>query len=182
MVSLFSGDSPPPFLMKHAHVRIALAYLVIGVTWIFTTDSILKDVAKDVEWLSIFQMFKGWLFVGLSTLLIYWIGRQAYRGHQAWLDERQRIFRSTVKGSYHLVLNHLNNMQLVFAEAEETGKLDSDMIADAKRSAESVRKGMIRLGQVRDVTEKAIDLAVYEDDEGSGWPLLVESDAKQEEE
>ncbi len=167
--------------MKHSYIQITLSYLAAGVIWIFTTDSLLRWLVADVERLSTFQMFKGWLFVALSTLLIYGIGRQAYHSHLAWMDERQRIFRTTVAGVYHLVLNHLNNMQFVVSEAEESGALDPELLTAAKKSSEQVRKGLLRLGQVKDVTEQSIDLAVYEDDEGSGWVINVrkvpESDA-----
>lgn len=52
-------------------IRIPLIYVIFGLLWILLTDRILLVLAPDFETTVHWQTYKGWLFVGLSTLIIY---------------------------------------------------------------------------------------------------------------
>ena len=52
-------------------LRIALLYGVFGGLWILLSDRVVNSLVGDPQRLAELQTYKGWLFVLLSTLLIY---------------------------------------------------------------------------------------------------------------
>ena len=52
-------------------LRIVLYYLVFGITWIAVSDRVLEQLVPDPHRLSTLQTYKGWAFVFVSSLLIY---------------------------------------------------------------------------------------------------------------
>jgi putative nucleotidyltransferase with HDIG domain len=51
--------------------RVAITYIIFSVLWIIITDSLLLKFFRDAYSLTRFQTYKGWLFVLLSGILIY---------------------------------------------------------------------------------------------------------------
>ncbi|KKT72406.1 MAG: Multi-sensor hybrid histidine kinase, partial [Candidatus Collierbacteria bacterium GW2011_GWB1_44_6] len=54
-------------------LRIVAVYLVVGVAWIFFSDRALLYVFTSPELINQLQTIKGWLFVLISSLIIYWL-------------------------------------------------------------------------------------------------------------
>jgi PAS domain S-box-containing protein len=78
--------------------RIALVYAVAGSLWILLSDRVLLGVSADVGSLSELQTFKGWLFVALSSVLIYFaVGVHLWSRKRA--EERLRQFSKAVEQS-----------------------------------------------------------------------------------
>jgi len=63
-------------------LRIPLLYALFGLLWILFTDRILLWLVPDVEQLVRWQTIKGWLFVAVSTVLIFVLQAQAQRRQQ----------------------------------------------------------------------------------------------------
>ncbi len=57
-------------------IRIAGVYLLISGVWILFSDQALAVSVGDRQMLTLLQTYKGWAFVGLSTLLIYLLLRR----------------------------------------------------------------------------------------------------------
>lgn len=57
-------------------VRIALVYLLFGVCWILVTDWLAARAAPEPSVLIVLQTLKGWLFVGASAALVFWLVRR----------------------------------------------------------------------------------------------------------
>ncbi|MBK8903565.1 MAG: PAS domain S-box protein [Anaerolineaceae bacterium] len=85
-------------------LRIPLIYAIFGLLWILLTDRLLLLLAPDVETAVYWQTYKGWIFVGLSTLIIYSLLARSAQQEQAARDaltesekrieaERANIFR-----------------------------------------------------------------------------------------
>ncbi|MCX8012571.1 MAG: PAS domain S-box protein, partial [Desulfobacterota bacterium] len=53
--------------------KIAIFYALIGGCWIFFSDWILAGLVKDERQLTFCQNYKGWGFVGITALSLYWI-------------------------------------------------------------------------------------------------------------
>ncbi|WP_374430067.1 sensor domain-containing protein [Ideonella dechloratans] len=70
--------------------RIVLYFLAFGILWILGSDRLLALITSDVATLSALQSVKGLAFVGLSALLILFLGRLAERRHQRLQDETNR--------------------------------------------------------------------------------------------
>ncbi|MBL6449018.1 HAMP domain-containing histidine kinase [Fulvivirga sp. 29W222] len=54
--------------------RIAIIYFILGVLWILVSDSIVNLFVHDKKSILEIQIFKGWFFVIVSSLLIYSLG------------------------------------------------------------------------------------------------------------
>ncbi len=72
-----TSDVRPP----HAHLasRTALAFALFGGLWILASDWLLGMLAPDQRTLTNWQTCKGWLFISISTLIIYGVLTRAER-------------------------------------------------------------------------------------------------------
>jgi hypothetical protein len=100
-----------------SYLRVTFTYMVFGVLWILASDRLVELVAGDLQDLAYFQTLKGITFVLLSALLICILTRRALPKLKEQQEEKDAVFRKTVEGSHHILLNYLNNMQLVTMEA-----------------------------------------------------------------
>ncbi len=74
---------------KAIALRIALAYLLVSGVWILLSDQILEALVVSPQQLTLLQTYKGWLFVVVSSVLLYGIV-QRYVFFQARYEERMR--------------------------------------------------------------------------------------------
>jgi len=123
------------------YVRITLAYLLFGILWILVSDTLAFMTVHSSEDLTRVQVLKGWLFVFLSSALIYYLTRQAFQHRERMRKQRRILFLKTVSDSYHILLNYLNQMQLVILEAEKSKDFDKEVLEIARKvSAECSEK------------------------------------------
>lgn len=141
--------------------RVTLWYLAFGVAWIFFTDCLVGSVARDVRALTGYQTLKGWFFVGISALLIFQITRAAFRRHEAHEREKMRVYRKTVEGAHHILLNYLNQMQLVTMEAERCKDFDAETARIAHEVSDEAAAELLKLGALEKITEDEIHATVY---------------------
>ncbi|KAF0217449.1 MAG: putative PAS/PAC sensor [Geobacteraceae bacterium] len=76
-----------PVGVRKAAVRITAIYAVIGGLWILFSDKLLSLLVTDPTLLSRMQTAKGWLYVGATALLLYWLLRR-------YLAEAERAARA----------------------------------------------------------------------------------------
>lgn len=77
-------------------LRIPLIYALFGLLWILVTDQILFLLIGQVDQLVKWQTYKGWLFVTLSTLIIYTLVTRAHQQNKEAklaLTESERRYR-----------------------------------------------------------------------------------------
>jgi hypothetical protein len=141
--------------------RVTLWYLAFGVAWIFFTDCLVGSVAQDVRALTGYQTLKGWFFVGLSALLIFQITRTAFRRHEAHEREKMRVYRKTVEGVHHILLNYLNQMQLMTMEAERCKDFDAGTVQLAREASDEAAAELKKLGELETITAEDIHATVY---------------------
>ncbi|MFN3873541.1 MAG: PAS domain S-box protein [Ignavibacterium sp.] len=53
--------------------KIPLIYLILSTIWIFTSDAFVEDLTSNPTELTRIQTIKGWIFVFVSTLLLYFL-------------------------------------------------------------------------------------------------------------
>src|SRR5690606_9196799 len=56
--------------------RIVLIYLIFGSLWIFFSDSILLDIVSDEAHFARLSIYKGWVYIGLTSALLYVLVRK----------------------------------------------------------------------------------------------------------
>ena len=114
-------------------LKISLVYFVLGCLWILLSDRLAFLISDNIEFLTGIQTIKGWIFVVLSTLLIYSLTRRAFLCHAKAEAEKKEVFKGTVAGSCHILLNYLNQMQLIVLEAERSLDFDKSLLVTADR-------------------------------------------------
>lgn len=144
------------------YLRVTLVYAVFGALWIFCSDRLVEALAGDLAGLAYFQTVKGWLFVALSSLLVLTITKRACEDHLRVEAEKHAIFRKTVEGSYHILLNYLNQMQLVTMEAERCAGFDASVRKDAEAATKEATAELLKLRDVQTITAEHIDAVIYE--------------------
>lgn len=58
---------------KLSPLKIAAIYAVAGGLWILFSDRLLASLIENIQLLTRFQTYKGWGFVAVTALLIYWL-------------------------------------------------------------------------------------------------------------
>ena len=116
--------------------------------WIFCSDIIVSAFAEGTD-IQRMQTVKGWLFVIVSSALIYSLTKRDFRNQEKAETAKEEIFRSTVGASDHIMLNYLNQMQLVMMEAERCKEFDPEVYQLAKLITSQTVDELKRLEQVR---------------------------------
>jgi len=142
--------------------QLTLAYLAFGLAWIFLSDQFgVRLAGGNIEALTHFQTLKGWAFVAASALLIFCLTRHAFRSLEREQRERIAMFRKTIEGSHHILLNYLNQMQLVTMEAEKCTTFDVATLALAYEVSEEAATALRRLGDAEVLTSEHLDTILY---------------------
>lgn len=56
-------------------LKIALPYFVISLAWVLFSDRFVEQIAPDVETLTTLQTYKGWFYITMSAIVIYFTAR-----------------------------------------------------------------------------------------------------------
>lgn len=142
--------------------RLTLAYLAFGLAWIFLSDQLGVFLAGgNIQALTHLQTLKGWGFVAASALLIFCLTRRAFHSLEREQRERLAMFRKTVEGSHHILLNYLNQMQLVTMEAEKCATFDPATLGLAHEVSEEAAAALRRLGEAEILTSEHLHSILY---------------------
>lgn len=96
-----------PFFSKYSPsaIKIASLYLALSTAWILLSDRVSYYLFQDSESLSTIQTFKGWLFVAVTSLVIFLLIERKFRNFAATEDalrksehSLQSIFRAAPIG------------------------------------------------------------------------------------
>lgn len=144
-----------------AHVAIPIAYSLFGVTWIMATDVIVEAIAPSVSALTLYQTAKGWFYVVMSSLLLYWLMRLNLQRRREQQAEREALYRKTVEGAHHILRNYLNQMQLVTLEAERCADFDAETLKIAHEASENATAALVQLEQLHRPTTESLHDVLY---------------------
>jgi signal transduction histidine kinase len=97
------------------------AYLVFGVAWIVLTDWLVVTMVESPETITTVQTVKGWVFVGLSGLVVYGLtamrqreinrSRERLQRVSQQLQVLQRVFRHNIRNDITVIRGHLDMIQ-----------------------------------------------------------------------
>ena len=82
-------------------VRIALLYGAMAALWVLLSDTMLSLVVANPSTLTMLQTLKGWVFVGVTALLLYFLVRHQLRRH----EQSERVLHDTESRYRELVEN-----------------------------------------------------------------------------
>ncbi len=74
-------------------IKLALIFLIFGITWILTTDSLLSVATNNASDVEKMQIYKGILFMILSALLIYFVSKKLYSSIESARNEQEKALQ-----------------------------------------------------------------------------------------
>ncbi|NQZ56475.1 MAG: hypothetical protein HRT88_03260 [Lentisphaeraceae bacterium] len=153
------GQDETPLIS--AALRISLLYALFGVLWVFSSDRILSFLVSDVEVLTQIQTIKGWIFVGLTTTLLYLLIKQDHDRQRAREIEKREVFKATISAMHHIVLNFLNSAQLFRHEASKCNGFSQRKIDEFDVISKKCCGEIENLSSVTDISKEGIEDRVY---------------------
>ena len=64
-----------------------IKYFLFGVLWIYFSDAAINLVVSDLETLKFLQTIKGWLFICISSLILFFFSKQQFEKIQNETDQ-----------------------------------------------------------------------------------------------
>jgi PAS domain S-box-containing protein len=107
------------FCRLHSLSSLVLSglYGLAGVVWIFFSDRFLATIARDPEQLTLYQTYKGWGYVVLSTLLVYTLIHLAQRRSARHVAEIRHLNRlHALLGRVNQAIVRSRDIQALFDE------------------------------------------------------------------
>ncbi len=89
---------------------IVMIYAVVGGLWIAASDGIVHMMSKDPEMITHLQTYKGWFYVGLTAVMLYWLIRRHGEKYRESEEKFRVIFESATDG---ILLADLDNKMFV---------------------------------------------------------------------
>lgn len=86
-------------------INIVLVYFFVGAIWIALSDAVLLYFVDDVDVLNQLQMLKGWVYILITSLLLYWLIKRQFTKINEIDDYNRILFNESKIG---LALSRLN--------------------------------------------------------------------------
>lgn len=100
-------------------IRIVVIYSIVGCLWILFSDRLLAMLEVDSLQMARIALFKGWIYVGFTALLLYLMIRR-YVSRQLELDQELRLNRLTIEHSADEVFWTDERGRIVYANPTAT--------------------------------------------------------------
>lgn len=110
--------------------RITLAYLLAGGVWILFSDRLLVNVFSDPKTLTSLQTWKGWFFVAVTALFLFFFLRK--RLH--YLRETQRELQEHRDKLNELVLEKTQKLDIAIKELSEKNEALNSTLENLKNA------------------------------------------------
>lgn len=101
---------------RDAALRISVVYAVFGAIWILFSDWILGAFVRDPDTLTHVAIIKGWVYVIVTALLIYWM----VKGHFLTLRRSHRLLESSEHRYRAIVETALEGIALTDSDGKLT--------------------------------------------------------------
>ena len=110
-----SAAKPPHRRGRHAPLFVTAVYAAVGASWILFTDRLVSVWVDDPGTLTQIQTFKGWLYVLVTAVLLYWLIRRPFTALQESEQQIRRANRAlhTVGACSEAVIRAADESQLL---------------------------------------------------------------------
>jgi hypothetical protein len=113
-------------ILQLSPAKVAGLYLLFGLSWIPITDLAVLTVVESTATIAQLQTIKGWLFIGVSTVLIFGLSHVHTKQRDEvetklelsnqQLQVLQRVFRHNIRNDLNVVQEHQNSFQVYLYE------------------------------------------------------------------
>lgn len=139
---------------KRSAFNIAIIYLIYGVVWILTTDQLLEFFFGASHTYNLLQTFKGWIYVALTSLFVYWLVvstlqlyQDARNKIQDAKDELEKQYSKTLESEQRFELAVKGSFDSIW---EYDGKQERYFMSHAILSALGYQENEITLNTLED--------------------------------
>ena len=141
--------------------KITLIYIFFGAMWIFVSDRVLEFFALSTGVLTVLQTYKGWLFIIITSLLLYSLMRKAHYQIEKREQEKRDVFITTMRAVHHILNNFLNKMLYFRMIAEESAEFGKDTLEQYDKVIKETNAQIHTLDEIANVTPEEIEKTVY---------------------
>ena len=122
-----------PVKYRPLPLKIVLIYTITGGLWILFSDLALSLVFKDTATITRLQTFKGWLFIGITSAMLYLLIKQALsallKSEQAFLESETKfhVLAATTASAIFIYRDRFLNVNPAMINL--TGHSEKDLLA-----------------------------------------------------
>ncbi len=118
----------------YSALKISFIYLLAGCIWIVTSDNLLKLFVHENESYALFQTYKGWFFIIISSSLIFYLLYRELKIRDKIEDSLNKNIadkKNLLNEIHHRVNNNLNSIiSLLYLEKEKTKNIESHKLIE----------------------------------------------------
>lgn len=79
---------------KYESIKLSLIYFLLGSLWILFSDRIANGLSDNQETLAIISTYKGWFYVIVTTIIIYFLIKRGFSNLELALTAEKELFKS----------------------------------------------------------------------------------------
>jgi len=113
-------------IKNNVALKIALIFFILGFIWIISTDQLVRYLDGSVEMYNNIQTYKGWFFVGATSLFLYYLLRKE-------MKIKKRIEIDLIKAKH---------------KAEESDKLKSAFLSNMSHEIRTPLNGILGFSEL----------------------------------
>lgn len=110
-------------LFDNEAISVSLIYIIFGILWILLSDQLLERILSDMEMYKHFQTYKGWLYILITTIMLFILIRNRMLRLKNEIHKTESIYEK-------LRIAHMELMRIE-AELMYQKKLTENIIAEA---------------------------------------------------
>jgi len=122
--------------------RIVLVYLVVGVLWIYFSDRLIAVSLSSPEAITRAQSAKGWLFILITSVMLYLLVEQHFRAMKKKHRELIKSYDQTIRGwievmdlRHHETRNHTERVTRMTVAFARLAGVEAERLGSIKRGA-----------------------------------------------
>lgn len=173
---------PDDMGLKKIPLKVTIGYALIGGLWVSFSDRILNSVVKSKSLMSRIQTIKGWGYVVISSILIYFLVKELSKKSRMWSHKLNENYQE-IQATYEQLIaaeeelrtqyDELNEKQAIIEKSEERYKLALEGSNDAIWEVDLTTRVFFSSNKLNDITGYDQDTIISFDDLMS---LVVEED------
>lgn len=141
-----------------AYLRISLIYLLFGVIWIFFSDTLLFAIISDQETIKELQIFKGWVFILLTSATLYFL-MKSYSIKRDQLEYDLRETEKQIKETNKKLVALTENLYLV--REEERLNISMEIHDELGQQLTALKMGISAFGSMINKNSDKMDEKTY---------------------